>query len=303
MADENEKTSVLPSDTLRIRLKAADQQPATLIVLIGPSEFVGKQWSLPDGEYIVGRAPECHIYIDDRSISKSHIKIIVGENETSLYDLKSTNGTIVNSKNLKTEEVYILKDKDQIKLGNVILKFMSKGSLEALAHQELTDRAVKDALTGIYNKLALINKGAEAFRRAETLNEELCILVFDIDFFKKINDGHGHPAGDAVLKQLATIVSTRLVRQQDFFARYGGEEFVILLINTPLTKALEVAERVRSTIETSIFTSENLTISVTVSIGVAPRKPTETTWEETFKRADEALYLAKKNGRNRVQSA
>ncbi len=300
--DESEKTSILPSDTLKIRLQAADSTPSTLVVLIGPSGFAGKEWPLTDGDYIVGRSPECKIYIDDRSVSKNHAKVVALGGEVTITDLGSTNKTVVGEKTLPHLQAHILEDKDQIKLGNVILKFMKQGSLETVAHQELRDKALRDALTGAYNRTALQTKGPEAIKRADVLNEELSLLVLDVDFFKRINDGYGHAAGDYVLKRMAEVIHTKLVRGQDFFARYGGEEFVILLAGTALASALDVAERVRSTIENTEFVYENQTIPVNISIGVTSKIGAESTWESFFKRADDALYFAKKNGRNRVHN-
>ena len=183
------------------------------------------------------------------------------------------------------------------------MKFLEKGNIEAFTNRELNEKATRDALTGAYTKGALLERGPEVIKRAETLGEELSLIVFDIDFFKKINDGHGHAAGDYVLKELSRVVGTKLTRSEDFFARYGGEEFVIILINNPLKSAMEIAERVRTTVQGMTFVFEGKTIPVTISIGIATRKEDEGTWEGLFKRADEALYQSKQNGRNRVTLA
>jgi diguanylate cyclase (GGDEF)-like protein len=102
---------------------------------------------------------------------------------------------------------------------------------------------------------------------------------------------------------LAHVVGTKLVRANDYFARYGGEEFVILLSGAPMTRAMDVAERVRSTVQATDFDYEGNKIPVTVSLGVASRTATETEWDDLFQRADDALYVSKRNGRNRVTAA
>jgi diguanylate cyclase (GGDEF)-like protein len=218
-------------------------------------------------------------------------------------DLGSSNKTVINGKMVDPMTPYRLKNNDQIKTGNVIFKFLESGNLEAITNKELNEKAEKDALTGAFSKGALLEKGPEAMKRSEFLVEPFSILVFDIDFFKKINDKFGHAAGDYVLKTLSQIVGQKMVRANDYFARYGGEEFVILLNNTPIKTALEVAERIRTTIETSLFEFDGKQIPVTISVGVAQRQATESSWESFFQRADEALYKSKQSGRNQVTAA
>ena len=301
--DEFEKTSIVMSDTFKGRMKAADEAPPALVVLMGPTGYVGKQFPLTQAECIIGRSVECQIFIDDKSVSRSHARINVAGKEVALMDMGSSNKTIINGKVLQEMTPYKLNNNDQIKTGNVIFKFLESGNLEAITNKEMNDKAEKDALTGAYSKGALLEKGPEAIKRSEFLVEELSVLVFDIDFFKKVNDTYGHAAGDYVLKTLANIVGMKMTRAVDYFARYGGEEFVILLQGTPIKTAIEVAERIRTTIETSVFEFEGKTIPVTISLGVASRMLNETSWEQLFKRADEALYKSKQSGRNRVTAA
>lgn len=301
--DESEKTSIVSSDTFRGRLKAADEAPPALVVLMGPTGYVGKQFPLTQSEIIVGRSVESQIFIDDKSVSRSHARVNVVGSEVAICDLGSSNKTVVNGATLEPMSPVKIKNNDQIKTGNVIFKFLERGNIEAIANKELNDKAEKDSLTGAHSKGALLEKGPEAMKRSEFLNEDLSIIVMDIDFFKKINDNYGHSAGDYVLKTLGGIVGGKMVRSNDYFARYGGEEFVILLNGTPIKIALEVAERIRTTIETSVFTWEGKQIPVTISLGVASRQPTEAAWEVMFERADGALYQSKQSGRNRVTAA
>lgn len=298
--DVSEKTSIVSGDTFSGRMQQADLAPPALVVLMGPAAYVGKQFALDKPEYILGRSATCAIQIDDPSISKNHVRLQVSASDVTVSDMGSTNKTVVNGSTLAPGAAFKLKNNDQIKTGNVIMKFLEKGNIEAFTNRELNEKATRDALTGAYTKGALIERGPEVMKRAETLNEELSVIVFDIDFFKKINDQFGHPAGDHVLKELSRVVGTKLTRSEDFFARYGGEEFVIILINNPLQTAMEVAERIRVTIQGTTFEADGRIIPVTVSIGVATRLKHEDRWEAFFKRADEALYQSKQNGRNRV---
>ena len=301
--DISEKTSIVTGDTFSGRMRAVDEAPPALVVLIGPQGYSGKQFPLTNPEYIIGRSAECSISLDDKSVSRSHARLMVVGQEVTICDLGSANKTVVNGQTLNPMSPYQLKNNDQVKMGNVIIKFLEKGNLESVANKELNEKATKDALTGAHSKNALLERGPELMKRAEMLGEELSVIVLDLDFFKKINDRFGHSAGDYVLKEMARIISTKMVRSHDFFARYGGEEFVILLSGTPLRAASEVAERVRATVENAAFEVENKKIPVTVSFGVAGRRPAETQWDELFKRADEALYYSKQNGRNRVTVA
>lgn len=311
MADPNdkspeemtEKTSIVTGETFSGRMRAADEAPPALVVLLGPAGYVGKQFPLTQTEYIVGRSIDCSIQLDDKSVSRNHARLIVMGNEVNIIDLGSANKTVVNGNILVPMHPFRLKNNDQIKAGNLILKFLEKGNIEAFTNRELNEKAAKDALTGAHTKGALLERAPELIKRSEVLSEELSLIVLDIDFFKKINDQYGHPAGDFVLKRLSEVISTKMVRSNDFFARYGGEEFVILLSATSLKAATEVAERIRATIEGTDFTFENKTIAVTVSLGVAVRKADEGEWDPFFKRGDGALYQSKQGGRNRVTIA
>jgi diguanylate cyclase (GGDEF)-like protein len=297
--DVSEKTSIVSGDTFNGTLRQAEATPPALQVLIGPTGYVGRQWLLTASEYIVGRSPESGIFIDDRSVSRNHAKISVAGSDVTIRDLDSSNKTAINNSVLQPNVPSKLQNNDQIKFGNVIVKFLEKGNLEAAANRQLSEKAEKDALTGAYNKGALIQRGPEAVKRAEVLKEPLSILTFDIDHFKKINDTYGHAAGDYVLRELSGIVRNKLIRSNDYFARSGGEEFVLILSGAPQKNALEVAERVRSTIQNASFVFESKVIPVTISVGGTTRIQ-ETEWNEIMDRADRALYQSKQTGRNKV---
>jgi two-component system cell cycle response regulator len=296
--DKTEKTVVASETTLNRKMASGGGTPV-LVVLIGPSGYQGKQWSLSDN-FVIGRAVESQIFIDDGSVSRAHAKIEFRGAEVVIMDLGSTNKTVVNGSPLAPLQPVVLKNNDQVKTGNVVFKFLEKGNIEAYASKELFEKANRDALTGAHSKGALIERGPEVMKRSETLNEPLSVIVFDIDHFKKVNDTYGHPGGDFVLKELSRIIQTKLTRANDFFARYGGEEFVLILSGTPVSAAIDIAERIRKTIQDSQFIFEGKKIPVTVSVGCAYRKVDELVWDVLFDRADKALYQSKQKGRNRV---
>jgi diguanylate cyclase (GGDEF)-like protein len=301
--DISEKTSVLQSDTFKLRIAQAGQAPPALVLLVGPAASVGRQWPLEDTDRIVGRAPNAHVFVDDRSVSKFHAKLVLSAGDVSIIDLESTNKTVVNGKIIQPLVPVKLKNNDQIKIGNIIFKFLERGSIETVASAQTFDRSNTDALTGIANRGALNTQAPESFKRSSLIGIPLSLLIFDIDKFKSVNDSFGHPAGDYVLQEVAKVVRDKLIRGNDFFARSGGEEFCLLLLGTPPPLAEEIAERIRATIESHAFMFEGTMIPITISLGVAYKMESDQSWEEIYERADKAMYHSKNSGRNRVSVA
>jgi diguanylate cyclase len=164
--------------------------------------------------------------------------------------------------------------------------------------QKLIEMNIKDGLTGIYNRRFLQTRLNEEYQRHRRYGMKLSLIMFDIDFFKKVNDCHGHPCGDSVLQSVASKIAS-CIRQTDCLARYGGEEFCCLLPQTDLPAALILAERFRQLIEEQVTTCQENIVKVTISIGVS-ELAAEDHAEALLNRADEALYQAKNSGRNRV---
>jgi diguanylate cyclase (GGDEF)-like protein len=160
--------------------------------------------------------------------------------------------------------------------------------------------ATHDELTGVYNRRRLNDALDVEIKRTQRYGSALAMCLIDIDHFKSINDTYGHHAGDIVLQSLSTAVRAQ-VRPTDLFGRYGGEEFLMILPQTPLEGALVVAERLRRTAETLQIEGLPAGLRITVSAGVSVNRAGEP-WSATLERADAALYCAKRDGRNRVQS-
>jgi len=164
----------------------------------------------------------------------------------------------------------------------------------ALMYDSALQAAHRDPLTGLSNRAALdaaLHRDVELAHRHKT---PFSVIVLDVDHFKSINDTHGHAVGDAAIRAIADCAA-RSLRSTDMIFRYGGEEFVVLLSNTDLTGALQVAERLRREVENS----RALPLAMTASLGVASLRNQEP-GTELLRRADQALYEAKRNGRNRV---
>lgn len=169
--------------------------------------------------------------------------------------------------------------------------------------QALADVAYTDALTQLPNRRAFFNSAENAFAAARRYQRPLAVLMLDLDHFKRVNDTYGHAAGDAVLVRTAECLR-QSVREADLPARLGGEEFVVMLPETGLQQALELAERIRYVIEyITPVEYEGQLIQVTASIGVAMMDSSSNDVESMIKQADEALYQAKESGRNKVVCA
>lgn len=168
--------------------------------------------------------------------------------------------------------------------------------------------AITDPLTGISNRRYFFQRAEEELQRACRYQHPLTLIIFDLDFFKQVNDHYGHAAGDGVLRAIADLVVTA-IRSVDIFARYGGEEFILLLPETGLEGGVEAAERLRQKIAATPIPNSPRQITVTISAGVAALAapgqlgtPERSTLDLLIKQADEALYEAKKAGRNQVQA-
>ncbi|MBI3269484.1 MAG: diguanylate cyclase [Planctomycetes bacterium] len=166
--------------------------------------------------------------------------------------------------------------------------------------QILSKLAALDYLTGIYNRRSMFDALEVELNRCRRSGRRLSVLMLDLDHFKRINDSHGHPAGDLVLREFASRAKQAL-RSTDILCRYGGEEFCVILPETETASALAAAERIRQAIGARSFMLESDEVTVTVSVGVASVPPEfEGELTELLERADKALYRAKQGGRNRV---
>jgi two-component system cell cycle response regulator len=166
--------------------------------------------------------------------------------------------------------------------------------------QQGLELAITDSLTGLYNRRYMESHLKAMVEDGVQSEKPVSLLIFDIDFFKSVNDTYGHAAGDTVLKEFAQRISQN-VRGVDLACRMGGEEFVVVMPDTDLSYAMMVAERLRQRVGEITFNVEDgLDINVTVSIGIAVVEGDCNTAEKLLERADTALYRAKRDGRNRV---
>jgi two-component system cell cycle response regulator len=163
----------------------------------------------------------------------------------------------------------------------------------------LEELATLDGLTNLLNKRALTEVANQKLKSAERFKKPLCVLVCDIDHFKKVNDTYGHDIGDLVIKGFGDALR-RIKRDTDSVGRFGGEEFVVICEETDAQGGAQLAERIRTELEATTFHTDLGPLHVTCSVGVAPYPTAGRTWEALFKATDEALYASKRNGRNKV---
>jgi diguanylate cyclase (GGDEF)-like protein len=280
----------------RALAKRVRKQRPWLVVVSGPTS-VGKMFSL-ESPLTLGRASDCDVSLDEDGISRLHARFGRRDDGTVyLQDLESKNGTYVNGERVET---HVLRDGDKIQVGPIsILKFSYQDVLDEALQRNLYESATKDPLTRVANKRALDDTLEREFAYARRHRTPLAVVMLDIDHFKRINDTFGHAAGDGVLRAMAQLVE-RSTRAEDFFARVGGEEFALVLRGLDERNAALFAERVRQLVVSSVFMEGETRVPVTISLGLACHAPGQTTPEDLLRAADENLYRAKRDGRNRV---
>jgi two-component system cell cycle response regulator len=269
---------------------------AYLVVLAGAS--VGEMYKVEGDKTVIGRGQKAQVRLLDDGISREHAQVVVEGNRIFLEDLGSTNGTFCNGLKVDRRE---LCDGDKILVGSTtILKFTYHDNLDEIFQKQMYESALRDGLTKAFNKKYFTDRLESELTFALRHTSPLVLVMFDIDHFKKVNDTYGHQAGDTVLSELSTLLTTAL-RAEDVFARYGGEEFAVICRGTDLTQATIVGERMRKAVESHRFTFEGTHIPVTISVGIAGL-PDAAVKDATdlVARADKALYQSKHGGRNRV---
>jgi diguanylate cyclase (GGDEF)-like protein len=297
MADEweEEDTASTSLEALPARLESVPRR-ATLTVLTGSS--TGQMYKVPK-VVAIGRAPSCEVRIDDDGLSRTHARVRVEGEAAWVEDLKSRNGTYVNGTRISgTSELH---EGDKVQVGRgTVLRFGFQDELDDSYNENLVSSALRDSLTRLFNKRYLLDRLDSELKFAQRHETALTLLMLDLDHFKKTNDDHGHLAGDAVLAHLAGTL-TRAVRNEDVIARFGGEEFAIVLRAIGIEPATQMAERLRRHVEQTIVPFQSQELRATVSIGIAgfPSSPIKSV-EELVDAADQALYRAKRGGRNKV---
>ena len=259
----------------------------------------GEMFKLPRGNTVLGRAPNADLRLVDDGVSRHHARLRFEGNQVWVDDLESRNGTFVNGH--KIDKPVALTDGDKLQVGRTtVLRFAYHDGLDETFHENLMSSALRDPLTRLFNKRYFLDRLDSELKFARRHGASLSLLLLDLDHFKRVNDTHGHLAGDAVLVNLSDVL-VKAVRNEDVVARFGGEEIGIILRAIPLEPALQLADRLRRLIESTVTLHGDLELRATASIGAAeyPTSKVETI-EALIESADKALYRAKDAGRNRV---
>jgi diguanylate cyclase (GGDEF)-like protein len=265
----------------RVALPTDDR--AYILFISGP--LIGKMYLLEDEKTVVGRAADVDISISDSKISRTHLSITL------------RGGTFVNGERISTKA---LENGDKIHISSdTIFKFAIGDAAERMFQEEMHQMANYDAVTGILNKHAFAKRLKEEFSYSKRKKIDLSLLMIDIDFFKKVNDTHGHMAGDYVLHGVAQRIQKGL-RDEDILARYGGEEFTVILRGTDKKGSIILAERIRVSVESAPFVFEEKRIPITISIGSSTISDDIGSDKKLIEVADAYLYKSKEGGRNRV---
>jgi diguanylate cyclase (GGDEF)-like protein len=271
---------------------------AFVVVLSG--DRMGEMFPLNEvGKTAIGRGLQTDVRINDEGISRTHA-LVEGEHGTYyLSDAGSTNGTYANGNKV---DRYALQEGDKIQIGaSSVLKFTFHDDFDEDFQRNLYESALRDPLTGVFNRGYFNNRLESDVAFALRHGKPLSLVMFDIDNFKQINDELGHPSGDFVLRALSDRVGGT-TRSEDIFARYGGEEFALICRDVDALRAARAAYRIMDIVGGKGFDLEGRTLKVTVSLGVADLGMlVEPNAEALIEAADAALYVAKRNGRNRVE--
>jgi len=276
----------------------ASSRDACLVMIYPTGPGMGIRYQLTTSRVVIGRAPICEIQVEDASVSRQHALIERdGQFKYFANDLQSTNGTFVNDVPANRTE---MKDGDYLRVGNCIYRFLAGGNIEADYHEVIYNLTIMDALTGCPNKRFFKDFLEREISRSNRYLRPLSLIMMDIDHFKQLNDTLGHLAGDQALREIANLVKQN-IRKEELFARFGGEEFAVVLPETNLEQAVQVAERIRTMVGTHTFQLEGKPYPITLSMGVSHTQGEPAlTAEQLIQIADANLYDAKNQGRNRV---
>ncbi len=250
----------------------------------------------------LGRSAENTFPIHDNTVSRHHAVVWVDADGSAwITDVGSSNGTIVDGKRLTPHTPIKVNDGSRIQLGSTtLLKFLKLDPCEEGFQREMFERSVRDNLTGLFNRAYFLSQIGPLSELIAGRSLGLAIILVDLDHFKRINDTYGHDVGDKALREVARILRES-TRSDDLVARYGGEEFVLALPCASLEHARERAERIRRDLAGLSLEADGQRIGITASLGLAFDQGSPTNdIGGLITLADEALYEAKRNGRNRV---
>jgi diguanylate cyclase (GGDEF)-like protein len=278
-------------------IERAQRKAAALVVLQGSESDIGTHVML-DKAVVIGRDPTVELTLQDDGISRRHCRVLPEGAEYFVEDLHSTNGTLLNGARIETRRR--LQAGDRIYLGACVVKFTHSDALEVGYHAQMDALVGTDDLTGLVAKRRFDAAYVRAFDAARAGRRPLVVLMLDLDGLKRINDAHGHPVGAYTISEVGRIIGT-VVSPQGAACRFGGDEFAAFLPGRTKEDGLAVGEAIRKWVTQHRFCKDGVTVHPTISCGVAAFPEDGRTPDVLLRRADEALYRAKKTGRDRVR--
>jgi len=294
--EDRTPTAEIDESVLARHVRQMEQRRSVLVVLSGAA--VGRTIPLGTDELVFGRDSANPVCIPDEGVSRHHAALRpLPDGVWEVRDLGSTNGTLVNGERIVR---HLLRDGDRLLIGHTVLKYFAQAEVDEEYQRQTYELSVRDGLTQLYNRRFFddrLHAEVAYARRHRTL---LSLLMIDIDHFKRVNDDHGHTAGDQVLREVAATMQGR-IRTEDILARWGGEEFALLAREILPAGALALAERLRLGVAGLIIVHGWTRIRVTLSIGVATTEGSPDLADTALvEAADRLLYEAKAGGRNRT---
>jgi len=274
LAPETVKLNV---DEVRDSIARAQRKQAALVVLQGSESEIGTHVML-DRPITIGRDPKIELPLQDEGISRRHCRIYFDKEKGTFFieDLGSTNGTLLNGKRLQAQKK--LEAGDRIYLGACVVKFTFSDALEVGYHAQMDVLVGTDDLTGL-----------------------IAVMMLDLDGLKLINDTHGHPVGAHTIAEVGKLIGT-VVSEHGAACRFGGDEFAAFLPNLGKRDGAKVGVTIRACVASHRFEKDGVVVRPTISIGVSAYPEDGATAELLLRHADEALYRAKKTGRDRVRT-
>lgn len=297
LAPETVKLNV---DEVRESIARAQRKQAALVVLQGSESEIGTHVML-DRAVTIGRDPKIELPLQDEGISRRHCRIAFDKEKNAFFieDLGSTNGTLLNGKRLQATKK--LEAGDRIYLGACVVKFTYSDALEVGYHAQMDVLVGTDDLTGLIAKRRFDAAFVRAVDEARRMRAQLAVMMLDLDGLKLINDTHGHPVGAHTIAEVGKIIG-QVVSPHGAACRFGGDEFAAFLPKFGKRDGAKVGETIRALVAGHRFEKDGIVVRPTISIGVSAYPEDGATADLLLRHADEALYRAKKTGRDRVRT-
>lgn len=293
-----ESLRTLPlEDSARVRdeVRKALMAPHRPVLVVISGNEVGLRHRV-QGSVLIGRDPAADMVLTDAGVSWHHARLEDRGDSWTLVDLGSTNGTAVNG--VRRSEC-VLSANDKIVLGRTVLRFEVQDPLEQAYDEEVQRMLNLDDLSGLYVRRKFDAELTVMLEAARTRQQPLALLVMDLDGVKHINDTYGHLFGAYVIGEAGHVIG-RVIGNRGIACRFGGDEFSAAIPDADVTRGKAIAEEIRAAIASHPFHRQGIALKVGISIGVAAFPHNARDQATLFQRADEALYRAKQNGKNRV---